>query len=173
MDTIPVKLLQYGPDNSWTCSRHGKYYGAVCPACQNNVPEGAMQNDPGDETPMTPLTTFTTPFAQAVKRGEFTEKARLATDAKARKDAPMARGLLDYFPKACAYVAYISKIGNDQHNPGEPMHWAREKSTDHADCIVRHLVDRGLLDSDGTRHAGKVAWRALALLETELEEAGE
>ena len=93
----------------------------------------------------------------------------LPTDAKARKDVPMARGLLDYFPDALAAVAELSRIGNDQHNPGQPMHWAREKSTDHADCAVRHLVDRGKLDTDGVRHSTKLAWRALALLQLELE----
>lgn len=97
--------------------------------------------------------------------------ALLPTDAKARKDAPICRGMLDYFPLACAAVAELSRIGNEQHNPGQPMHWAREKSTDHADCIIRHLIDRGRFDIDGVRHATKVAWRALALLQTELEEA--
>lgn len=95
----------------------------------------------------------------------------LSADAKKRKDTPMARGLLDYFPDACAAVAELSRIGNEQHQPGEPMHWAREKSTDHADCIVRHLVDRGTVDSDGVRHSVKVAWRALALVQTEIEAA--
>ena len=81
----------------------------------------------------------------------------------------MCTGLLDYFPDALAAVAYCSKIGNDQHNPGEPLRWAREKSGDHADCIIRHLVDRGGVDMDGVRHSAKVAWRALALLQLELE----
>ena len=81
----------------------------------------------------------------------------------------MARGLLDYFPDACAEVANVSYVGNEQHNPGQEMHWAKEKSTDHADCIVRHLVDRGTIDTDGLRHSAKVAWRALALLQTEIE----
>ena len=94
----------------------------------------------------------------------------LPADAQKRKDTPMVRGLLDYFPDALAEVARVSKIGNDQHNPGEDMHWARGKSTDHADCIVRHLVDRGLEDSDGVSHTAKVAWRALALLQEELED---
>jgi hypothetical protein len=95
----------------------------------------------------------------------------LPTDAKQRKNVPMARGLLDYFPDACAAVAELSRIGNEQHQPGQPMHWAREKSTDHADCIVRHLIDRGTMDTDGVRHAAKVAWRALALLQLEIEAA--
>lgn len=99
----------------------------------------------------------------------MTKGAVLPADAQTRKNAPMARGLLDYFPLALAAVAELSRIGNEQHNPGQPMHWAREKSTDHADCIVRHLIDRGTLDTDGQRHATKVAWRALALLELELE----
>ncbi len=86
-----------------------------------------------------------------------------------RKDRPIARGVLDYFPDALAEVAFTSKIGNDQHNPGQELHWAKEKSTDHADCILRHLVDRGKTDSDGVRHSAKVAWRALALLQIEIE----
>ena len=97
----------------------------------------------------------------------------LPLDPKTRKNIPLARGLLDYFPRALAAVADLSRIGNEQHNPGEPMHWAKEKSNDHADCIVRHLIDRGLMDTDGVRHATKVAWRALALLETELGEVYE
>jgi hypothetical protein len=90
-----------------------------------------------------------------------------------RKDRPIARGVLDYFPDALMEVAYVSKVGNDQHNPGQEMHWAKEKSTDHADCILRHLIDRGTLDTDGMRHSAKVAWRALALLQTELDKEKE
>lgn len=93
----------------------------------------------------------------------------LTTDKTQRKNTPMARGLLDYFPDALAEVAHVSYIGNEQHNPGKPLHWAKEKSTDHADCIIRHLVDRGTLDTDNVRHSAKVAWRALALLQTEIE----
>jgi len=95
----------------------------------------------------------------------------LPTDSKARKSTPITTGVLDYFPDAIAEVARVSKVGNDQHNPGEPLHWAREKSTDHADCIARHLLERGKVDSDGQRHSAKLAWRALALLQTEIEAA--
>lgn len=88
-----------------------------------------------------------------------------------RKAMPLARGLLDYFPSALAAVASLSAAGNEKHNPGQPLHHARGKSTDHADCIVRHLIDRGTVDSeDGIRHSVKVAWRALALLQEELEQ---
>ena len=96
----------------------------------------------------------------------------LPRDVAERKAIPMAAGLLDYFPAALAAVAEVSRIGNDQHNPGQPLHWARGKSTDHADCVVRHLVDRGTIDGDGARHSAKVAWRALALLQEELEADG-
>jgi hypothetical protein len=96
----------------------------------------------------------------------------LPTDSQERKDIPLARGCLDYFPAALAEVAKLSKAGNDKHNPGEEMHHARGKSSDHADCIVRHLVERGRVDTDGFSHSVKVAWRALALLQEELEAAG-
>lgn len=99
-------------------------------------------------------------------------KNTLPTDSLSRKAIPMTRGVLDYFPAALAEVAKVSKIGNDQHNLGEEMHWAREKSKDHADAIMRHLVERGEIDSDGARHSAKLAWRALALLQEELEAAG-
>lgn len=99
-------------------------------------------------------------------------KPVLPTDPTIRKESPIITGVLDYFPLAIAEVARISKAGNDQHNLGQALHWERGKSQDHADCIGRHLADRGLRDTDGQRHSGKLAWRALALLETELEEAG-
>jgi hypothetical protein len=97
------------------------------------------------------------------------KKPHLTTDSAARKNMPIATGVIDYFPDALAAVAEVSKVGNDKHNPGEPLHWAREKSTDHADCIARHLIDRGHIDDDGGRHSAKLAWRALALLQVEIE----
>ena len=99
-------------------------------------------------------------------------KSVLPSDPAERKQSPMCTGLLDYFPLALAEVARVSKAGNDQHNLGQDLHWERGKSQDHADCIMRHLADRGLCDSDGQRHSAKNAWRALALLEEELEANG-
>jgi len=97
----------------------------------------------------------------------------LPVDSKERKDIPLCTGVLDYFPAALAEVARVSKAGNDKHNPGEPLHWARGKSMDHADCILRHLAERGTIDpSDGLSHSAKLAWRALALLQEELEAQG-
>ena len=93
----------------------------------------------------------------------------LPTDAQERKQIPIVSGVLDYFPLAIAEVAKCSKAGNDQHHPGEPLFWDKTKSTDHADCIGRHLIDRGKFDTDGQRHSAKLAWRSLALLQLELE----
>ena len=87
----------------------------------------------------------------------------------ARGRMPMADGLLDYFPNALAAVSEVSLIGNEQHNPGEPMHWARGKSMDHRNKILRHLVDSGRIDGGGVRHSARLAWRALALLQEEIE----
>jgi hypothetical protein len=93
------------------------------------------------------------------------------SDAEDRKRTPIASGVLDYFPKAIAALARCSYVGNEQHNAGQPLHWAREKSSDHADCLIRHFMERGIVDTDGVRHSTKCAWRSLALLELELEAA--
>ena len=96
----------------------------------------------------------------------------LPTDAKARKEIPLASGVFDYFPDALAEVAKVSKTGNDQHNPGQPLHWARGKSTDQADTMLRHFIERGTMDTDGMRHSAKMVWRGLAILQLELEAEG-
>lgn len=93
--------------------------------------------------------------------------------ATERKERPVYSGVLRYFPDALLEVARCSWIGNEQHHPGEPLWWDRAKSTDEADALVRHLLDAGTVDADGIRHTAKVAWRALALLQKELEAASE
>lgn len=99
----------------------------------------------------------------------------LPIDSAKRKDIPLYRGLFQYFPAALAGVARLSKQGNDKHSPGEPLHHARGKSTDHADCILRHMMDLGAAlaaegrsDIAGVHEAGilseadALAWRTLA-----------
>lgn len=113
----------------------------------------------------------------AAERESFTEtlvafhspKATLPTDAQARKAVPIFSGVLRYFPDALAAVAECSKKGNDQHNPGKPLHWDRSKSGDELDALTRHLIEAGTVDTDGIRHSVKVAWRALANLQKEIE----
>lgn len=97
------------------------------------------------------------------------ETLSLPDDDVERGNFPMFDGLLAYFPNALAEVSRVSKIGNDQHNPGQPMHWDRSKSKDHENKILRHLTDVGKKDGRGVRHAARLAWRALALLQEELE----
>lgn len=92
-----------------------------------------------------------------------------SADAKARKTFPVATGVVDYFPDALVAIAEVSRVGNDQHNPGKPLHWDRSKSGDEADALMRHFIERGSRDSDGLRHSAKTAWRALALLQKEIE----
>jgi hypothetical protein len=111
----------------------------------------------------------------------------LPTDSNERNQLPMCDGLLDYFPDALAAVSQLSLAGNAKHNPGQPLHWARDKSTDHQNKIVRHLIERGGFDTYeftldpltgaplsapqlmSIRHSTMLAWRALALLQEEIE----
>lgn len=93
----------------------------------------------------------------------------LTTDYQARKNLPVVTGVLDYFPDAIIAVAEVSMAGNQQHNAGEPLHWARHKSLDHVNPMGRHTMERGTIDTDKVRHSAKMAWRALAELQTEIE----
>lgn len=94
----------------------------------------------------------------------------LPADAKARKNIPLYSGLIKYFPDALAAVAELSRIGNEQHSPGQPLNWDRSKSGDEHDALCRHLWEAGTIDTDGVRHSVKVAWRALAALQKEIEQ---
>jgi hypothetical protein len=105
-------------------------------------------------------------------QGASSTSPTLPTDTQERKDVPVMRGVLDYFPAALAEVARLSVIGGRQHGHGDEVYWERRKSADHADCAVRHLMERGTFDTDGVRHSVKAAWRALAEAQTELEAAG-
>jgi dATP/dGTP diphosphohydrolase len=96
----------------------------------------------------------------------------LPTTDSERKRLPIFNGFLMYFPDAIAAVAYVSQVGNDQHNPGEPLHWARGKSMDQMNTAIRHMMDHGsgvTHDTDGTWHLAKAAWRTLAALQLAIE----
>lgn len=86
-----------------------------------------------------------------------------------RKECALSRGLAAYFPDALALVARHSVRMNAKHNPGQPVHWSREKSNDHADCELRHLVatsvDPDVRDADGAYEMVCKAWRSLADLQ--------
>ena len=89
-----------------------------------------------------------------------------------RKEIPLYSGLLTYFPEALNHVANCSYQGNLQHHPEKPLHWDKDKSSDHPDAMLRHLADhyKNPIDDDGVLHLAKCAWRALAFLEIYLEE---
>jgi len=89
-----------------------------------------------------------------------------------RKQMPVYSGVLKYFPDAIMEVSKVSWAGNQQHHPNKSLHWDRAKSTDELDALTRHLIQAGTTDTDNQRHSAKVAWRALANLQKELEKEG-
>lgn len=81
---------------------------------------------------------------------------------------PIATGLIDFFPQALLEVAMVSATCAPMHTGGH-LKWDREKSPDEANSLMRHFLARGTRDDDGMRHTAKVAWRALAMLQKEIE----
>lgn len=104
--------------------------------------------------------------------GAPTRASILPDDPKARKTYPISTGCLEYFPDAIAAISNLSYVGNEQHNPGMPLHWDRSKSGDESDTMIRHFMQRGTFDKDGIRHTVKMAWRALAIAQKEIEAEG-
>ena len=104
---------------------------------------------PGE--PISFITTRTVPTMEVTKNN--------------RKEYPLFEGLMKYFPNALMEVAHCSYLGNIQHHPDKPLHWDKNKSSDHKDALMRHLLESGTLDDDEILHDAKVAWRALANLE--------
>lgn len=105
------------------------------------------------------------------------KKSVFPTDSASRKAIPIVRGCLNYFPAAVAEVAKVSYKGNEKHNPGQPLHHVRGKSTDHCDSAVRHIMefeeDHGAVDPDsGVSVLAHAAWRILARLQEHLETQG-
>ena len=109
------------------------------------------------------------PLGDIVLETKTFDDSELVTVAQQRKNTPVFSGVLAYFPDALREVARCSKVGNDQHNAGQPLHWDRSKSTDELDALTRHLLEAGTIDTDGIRHSAKVAWRSLANLQKEIE----
>lgn len=96
----------------------------------------------------------------------------LPTDRDARNALPIWDGVIAYFPDAWAEIAKVSVLGNAQHNLGAKLHFNRNVSTDHLNKVMRHLLDHeagNVLDTDGTLHLAKAAWRVLAALQTSIE----
>lgn len=87
-------------------------------------------------------------------------KRHLPKDSAARKTFPLYEGLFGYFPDILAAIAHHSFVSNEQHNPGQSMHWSREKSSDHLDAALRHITEGDLVAA---------GWRMLAAGQNDLE----
>ena len=96
----------------------------------------------------------------------------LPTDSAARKALPLLTFLKGYFPRTFVALTRHSVAANEKHNPGEPLHWSRDKSNDHGNCIIRHQLecDGHSTDPDtGELIEVAVAWRACAQSELALD----
>lgn len=99
----------------------------------------------------------------------------LPTDNDARKALPIFTFLTAFFPDAYVEIVKVAQAGNVQHSPGEPLHWARGKSMDQMNTAMRHMFDYGTgqtKDTDGQYHLAKAAWRLMAQLQLDIENAG-
>jgi hypothetical protein len=90
----------------------------------------------------------------------------------ARKDVKLWDFMFRYFPDTWLEVVKVAMVGNDKWNPGETMHWARDKSPDQMNSAFRHLWDYGSgseRDEDGCYHLAKAIWRLMAQLQLDIE----
>jgi hypothetical protein len=109
------------------------------------------------------------------------------TDYAERKQIKIFDGAVMYFPKALAAVSIVSVVGNEQHNPGEALHWSRGKSFDQFNTALRHMVEhksgqlyaedipervQKIIGNLKVRTLANAAWRVLAALELSIEETG-
>ena len=79
----------------------------------------------------------------------------LPNESKMRYHYPISSGCLAYFPAALAGVAKHSYIGGAKYNDGALVH-LRYISTEHLDCIGRHLLDLQDLIAAKSRGATEV-----------------
>jgi hypothetical protein len=96
----------------------------------------------------------------------------LPTDYAERKKFQMWTYLTEYFPDSLEAEVQVAVVGNEQHNKGEPMHWARSKSADQMNTAFRHMWDHktvGPKDTDGCYHLAKAIWRLKAELQLTIE----
>lgn len=122
-------------------------------------------------------------FGQKIDQHPARHSGGPVSEAQLRKMQPVGTIIREYFPDALRAVSAVSWVGNEKHNPGQHLHWARGKSDDHVDCDARHFIDAAKGDGwdttelpDGRAfavlHAAQHAWRALAQLQLEIEKNG-
>ena len=130
-------------------------------ASDNGMPEGA-QGATGALPAWHDGTYFVPPDSPRVQKQSLLDGMTSAQ----RKEYPITTGCLDYFRDALLLVSHVSYKGNQKHNPGEPLHWARGKSADEEDAMGRHLLGRYDMDTEiGLEEAAQLVWRALAFLQ--------
>jgi hypothetical protein len=76
-------------------------------------------------------------------------------------------------------VSMLSLRADRKHSPDADPNdmtrprWVKAKSADHGDCLIRHQMDIGEQDPEnGMDYAVAVAWRALAQLQTMVDQHG-
>lgn len=130
-----------------------------------------------DESPMTVAAAEAfmgtgSAFLQVRAVNPYNDDTILPTGYEERKELKMYDFMFHYFPLAWLEIVKVAVAGNNQHNPGETLHWAREKSKDQMNTAFRHIFDYGTgtkYDTDGRTHLGKAAWRLMAQLQLDLE----
>jgi hypothetical protein len=78
---------------------------------------------------------------------------------------------VSYFPDALAEVGELCVVANEKHNPGEPIHWSKDKSNDHWGSRGRHSGQLGKIDPEsGLLHDVSWLWRTLAINQVRLDD---
>jgi hypothetical protein len=103
----------------------------------------------------------------------------LPEDPQERKNLPMWRACLMFFPKTFVAITKLSMKGQKQHKYNEgDIHWDRSKSKDDWDSLIRHMfnLQEAIKNKDvaGIReHAPAISWRGNAISEKALDLADE
>lgn len=98
------------------------------------------------------------------------ETTLIPEDDAERACYPIGTYLTEYCPNALLALSKHSYEANEKHNPGEEIHWARDKSIGSINRIFRHLFEfawhYGRGEKDKSRyHLTAAAWRTNELLE--------
>lgn len=153
---------------------------ADAPATERLASSALAEHDFGAESPDAPSPRATV-IAEAMLRDAVrtdppraTRKLPTPEDDAERKAIPVWSGCVRYFPSALLEVAKVSKAGNDQHNPGQPLHWAQGKSMNQVDTAARHLLDADAVEGtpEEISHLAQAAWRVLARLQLACQREG-
>ena len=98
------------------------------------------------------------------------KKTLIPEDDEERAKYPIGTYTTEYCPNAIVALARHSFEANEKHNPGEEIHWAKEKSVGSINRVFRHLFEFAWHHARGERRKAKyhitaAAWRINELLE--------